>query len=64
MTLLTGLLRPSIRVIAFAFVFSIRFLNCILADQAQCHRVSSALEAGTVSYPFGNELRRKLTLVL
>lgn len=25
-------------------------LNCILADQAQCHRVSTALEAGTVSY--------------
>ena len=48
--------------------FRFRLLNpiliCILADQAQCHRVSTALEAGTVSYPFANKAATELTLFL
>jgi aldehyde dehydrogenase (NAD+) len=31
--------------------------NHVLADQAQCHRVSSALEAGTVRYNINSALR-------
>jgi acyl-CoA reductase-like NAD-dependent aldehyde dehydrogenase len=46
---LTGLRQAFTPVIAFIFAFHLG-LTIILADQAQCHRVSSALEAGTVRH--------------
>jgi len=51
MILLMGLLRAFTPVVTLLPAFYLGLTIILIADQAQCHRVSSALEAGTVRHP-------------
>jgi hypothetical protein len=58
----TGLPRVFTPVVTFVFAIP-AWLTIVLADQAQCHRVSSALEAGTVRHLW-HSTSMKLTYVI